>query len=259
MNILRIAVVSLVVFGAVLVTSPASAISSPQVQTNSASYIQSTYATLNGNLYDLGGYNSATVWFQWGTSTNYSNTTYITTQNYSGTFSGQITGLIANQTYHFRAVAQNTAGTTYGQDLQFTAGQFNSPNGSITVNAGSSLYLNPGQSTTLQGYAYDSNGNPVNYSWTCNGGSVSSSTVAQPIYTAPSYNSQNTYSCSLYASNNYGQSNSASTTIYITGGSVLGATSVSTGLTNDLLTDSFFVPLVLLIAGWWLWKSKLIV
>jgi hypothetical protein len=39
-------------------------------------------------------------------------------------------------------------------------------------------------------------------------------------------------------------------------GQVLGATDVSTGLTNNFLVDSFFLPLMIALSGVWLFKSK---
>jgi len=86
-----------------------------------------------------------------------------------------------------------------------------------TSNAGSDLYLASGQNTTLQGSGYDSDGYSVNYYWSCNGGTLSSYNIAQPIYTAPTnnYNYQTSYICTLTVSNSYGTANSDSTTIYV--------------------------------------------
>lgn len=41
-----------------------------------------------------------------------------------------------------------------------------------------------------------------------------------------------------------------------TGGQVLGASDVATGLTNNFLTDSYFLPLLLVIAGLWFYFSR---
>jgi uncharacterized repeat protein (TIGR01451 family) len=199
------------------VGSVAMAVGSPQVQTNSATNVQNNAATLNGNLYDLAGSGSATVWFQWGQDTNYGNTTNSMTQTYTGTFSQQIFNLSSNQTYHYRAVAQNGYGITYGQDMTFYTGQ-GSGNQQIVVNAGPNVYVNNNQSVVLQGSAYSTNGGYITYSWTCTGGSLSNYSIAQPTYTAPynnGYNNQTTYTCTLTATNNTGQSNSSSTTVYV--------------------------------------------
>jgi|GEM_PF-2903628 len=75
-------------------------------------------ATINPN-------NDATVaQFQYGTTTSYGSTATITLSPNNGTVgqnvSVAITGLAANTTYHFRAVATNGVGGTVGDDLTFT-------------------------------------------------------------------------------------------------------------------------------------------
>ena len=76
---------------------------------------------------DLYGYfnpNGAatTAWFQWGTTTSYGNTTPASSIG-SGTsvlsYGAAISGLSPGVTYHFRAVAANSWGTSYGQDMVF--------------------------------------------------------------------------------------------------------------------------------------------
>ncbi|MEK7540914.1 MAG: hypothetical protein AAB529_01605, partial [Patescibacteria group bacterium] len=44
----------------------------------------------------------------------------------------------------------------------------------------------------------------------------------------------------------------------VLGAQVLGATDVSTGLTNNFLADSFFLPLIIALAGIWLFKSGIL-
>jgi len=76
-------------------------------------------ATLNGLLSDDGGL-TCNVWFEWGTSTDYGNTTPIQGGFTSGMmFSALITGLAPGVVYHFRAVAQNAIGIAYGNDQAF--------------------------------------------------------------------------------------------------------------------------------------------
>jgi len=48
------------------------------------------------------------------------------------------------------------------------------------------------------------------------------------------------------------------TPVYVTKSSVLGATDIPTGLTNNLWVDSFFLPLVLALLGIWLFNSGLL-
>ncbi len=347
------------------------AVGSPQVQTNPASNVQNTSVILNGNLSDLGGYGFASVWFQFGVDSNYVNTTSPVNQSYAGNFSQQVFNLAPNQTFHYRAVAQNGYGIYYGQDVTFFTGPIGASQ--ITVNAGPSLYLVSGQSGVLQGYAYDSGGSYLNFLWTCTGGSLSNYNIVQPTYTAPNinqYSSQVTYTCRLTATNASGQSNFGQVNVYVNysgnnyaglnvqtnpatytynnqatlngyvnGGSLYNlygwfewgtdtnygyqslhqalqysgsftqnianltanqvyhyravaqnnygiitygqdmtfvstgyttsyippinptffstATNISTGLTNDILTDSFFLPLILIVVVVWIWRSKM--
>ncbi|MBF0376652.1 MAG: formylglycine-generating enzyme family protein [Desulfamplus sp.] len=85
-----------------------------------ATSITSTTATLNGTVNPNGS--ATTYYFDYGTTTNYGSKT--TSQNAgSGTsnvsVTADLTGLVANTTYHFRLVATNSKGTTYGSDYTF--------------------------------------------------------------------------------------------------------------------------------------------
>ena len=92
----------------------------PVVITNPATLIASFSATLNGSV-DPHGLTTS-VYFQYGTTTNYGLTT--ATQSKTGNayqnVTANISGLTASTTYHFRIVATNSAGTRYGSDRTFT-------------------------------------------------------------------------------------------------------------------------------------------
>ena len=92
----------------------------PAVTTGIATNIASHSATLSGTV-DPNGCNT-TVHFQYGTTINYGSVTV--NHNYNGNttqnVSGNISGLAASTTYHFRTVATNSAGTRYGNDRTFT-------------------------------------------------------------------------------------------------------------------------------------------
>jgi hypothetical protein len=92
----------------------------PVVTTNPATLIASYSATLNGSV-DPHGL-TTTIYFQYGTTTSYGLNTSIRsrTGNTYQTVNASISRLIANTTYHFRIVATNSAGTTYGSDSTFT-------------------------------------------------------------------------------------------------------------------------------------------
>jgi len=95
----------------------------PTVTTNSAGWITGTGATLNGTVNANNG--STTVTFQYGTTTAYGSTVTADQSPVTGSsdtaVSKAITGLTVNTTYHYRTVGENSAGTTYGNDITFTA------------------------------------------------------------------------------------------------------------------------------------------
>lgn len=96
--------------------------SSPFVTTLPASGITATNATLNGQA--SAANSAAAAWFEWGLTTNYGNVTPVQSIG-NGTnmvgFAQTISGL-GGATYHYRAVASNGVGTTFGSD-----GAFNTP------------------------------------------------------------------------------------------------------------------------------------
>ncbi|MEE8419343.1 MAG: hypothetical protein V3S02_04445, partial [Dehalococcoidales bacterium] len=94
----------------------------PNATTNPASGVNGTGATLNG-IVNANGSNT-TVTFEYGTDTSYG--TNVTadqspvTGNTSTAVNTTISSLAPSTTYHFRVVAQNVNGTSYGVDLTFT-------------------------------------------------------------------------------------------------------------------------------------------
>jgi sugar lactone lactonase YvrE len=102
-------------------TAASGASSCPSATTEAATSVTSTGATLNGTVNPNGL--ETKYYFEYGTSTVYNKKTSEVSAG-AGTGNvkvGQsITGLTAGTTYHFRLVASNTAGTTYGADKSFT-------------------------------------------------------------------------------------------------------------------------------------------
>jgi plastocyanin len=92
----------------------------PIVTTNSASKVAAFSATLNGSVNPRGA--ATTVSFQYGLTTSYGSTTPVQTQNGNTVraVSADVASLLANHTYHFRIVAHNSGGTTFGPDRIFT-------------------------------------------------------------------------------------------------------------------------------------------
>src|SRR4029077_997495 len=88
--------------------------------TNPATTVASFSATLNGSLNPRGS--TTTVYFQYGPTTSYGFTTPVQTQtgNAVRPISANISGLMASHVYHFRIVAHDNGGTSFGSDRTFT-------------------------------------------------------------------------------------------------------------------------------------------
>lgn len=87
--------------------------------TDPATSVESATTTLNGTLDDDGG-EACDCGFEWGETVAYGNTTPTQSRTTGQTFAQTISGLAPNKTYHFRAFATNSAGTSYGADRTFT-------------------------------------------------------------------------------------------------------------------------------------------
>ena len=83
--------------------------------------IDYTSATLNGTLTDLGGRSQVKVWFEWGETDSYGNSTSKQTKSSTGDFSAHISGLKNNTYYFVRVVASNIDDTnvTHGDGRVF--------------------------------------------------------------------------------------------------------------------------------------------
>ena len=92
----------------------------PAVTTNPATNVATFSATLNGSVNPRGA--TTTVNFQYGLTTSYGSTTAMQTKtgNTVQAVSANISGLTASTTYHFRIVAHNGGGTSFGSDRTFT-------------------------------------------------------------------------------------------------------------------------------------------
>ncbi len=94
------------------------------ISANGYTYVQSVSASsarLLAGVYPNGI--STTSWLQYGTTDAYGESTAPSLAGAGSApvqVSGQLTGLAPSTTYHFRLVAQNSAGTTYGYDYTLT-------------------------------------------------------------------------------------------------------------------------------------------
>jgi hypothetical protein len=93
---------------------------SPSVTTGRATNVAKNSATLNGTVNPNGM--ATTYYFQWGLTSSYGNAT--STQSAGSgvsnvAVSANLTGLTPKTTYHYRLVATNSFGTSYGADMTF--------------------------------------------------------------------------------------------------------------------------------------------
>jgi glycosidase len=120
----------------------------PTATTTAATNLAQTAATLNGSVNPNGG--TTTAYFQYGRTSSYGSAT--ASQNIGNgvvvsAVNSNVTGLRSGRTYHFRVVAVNSAGTTYGADQTFvtpTTAQLTT----ATTNAATNVTIN---SATLNG------------------------------------------------------------------------------------------------------------
>ncbi len=97
-----------------------------EATTATATNIGETSATLNGTL--AGG--SGKAYFQYGTTATYGTSTSVQGVGASGSpspLAAAIGGLAPGTTYHFRLVAENSAGVVYGNDQTFTTDAHGEP------------------------------------------------------------------------------------------------------------------------------------
>ena len=140
-------------------------------------------------------------------------------------------------TYVCTFTATDNSSNTGTDTINITVLNIAGPNDPI-VDAGASMSVNEGQTVVLPATATDPQGDPMTYAWSCTGGTLSSSTILNPNYTAPLVNANTTYVCTLVVTDNGG--NVGSDNIVITvidtgsggggGGSGGGSPSVSVSL-----------------------------
>jgi uncharacterized protein YjdB len=113
-----------------------SSTTTPSVQTSEAAGITESSATLNGSITSSGGSTVTSYGFVWGTDqNNLDKKVQVGTDNHSGSFQTNLSGLTAGTTYYFKAYAVNSKGTKQGAIKQFTAAaqqpsvEVTSPNG----------------------------------------------------------------------------------------------------------------------------------
>jgi uncharacterized protein (TIGR02145 family) len=143
----------------------------PTLTTASVSNITYTSAISGGNITNSGGATVNERGVCWGTSSGPVATGLHTSNGTgTGTFTSNITGLNPGTTYYLRAYATNSAGTSYGNELIFTANSASAP--TLTTNAvtgvalttaisGGNITSNNGSAVTESGVCWNTTGNPT--------------------------------------------------------------------------------------------------
>ena len=141
------------------------------VVTNNPTNISQTSVDGNGNITDIGQAQPTERGFVWDTATQgnpgnvapgssgYGSTTNETGSFGTGTYSLPITGLTANTTYYYRAYVLNTAGYSYGDEIQFsTLDELPDLNTSAPSNIQTRTVTGNGEITNTGGLSIDERG-----------------------------------------------------------------------------------------------------
>jgi uncharacterized protein (TIGR02145 family) len=143
----------------------------PAINTTPVSEISYTTATSGGYLKDEGSSSVLSMGICWNTSPNPTIANSKTSENITlGTFVSNVTQLSQNTKYYLRAYATNSAGTSYGNELNFTTtavatpllttGTVASITGSTAISGGS-ITSDNGGSITAKGVCWNTSGNPT--------------------------------------------------------------------------------------------------
>lgn len=179
---------------------------------STATYTQSTgsrSANLVGGIYPNGL--DTSWWVQYGTSTAYGQQTAATDIG-SGTAPVAVTGSLSQlnpgTTYHYRLVASNTDGTTYGYDYTFTTGS--GPHAALTH---APAVAAPGWSVSFNGAgSTDDGGSITSYSWDFGDGSTAGGATGSASHT---YASAGVYTVRLTVGDTAGLTSTTTQTITV--------------------------------------------
>ena len=185
----------------------------PTVTTGEVSNITQTSAQGSGNVTNSGGANVTERGVCWGTSHN---PTISGSHAYNGTGTGSytvnMTGLTANTHYYVRAYAKNSAGVSYGNEVDFTTSQnISAPTvttsqvtniAQTTATGGGNVTNSGGATVTERGICWSTSHNPTTSGSHANSGTGTGSfTVNMTGLTA-----NTTYYVRAYAINSAGTS-----------------------------------------------------
>jgi Bacterial Ig-like domain (group 1) len=133
------------------------AVSAPSASTAAPSSVSYNAATLNGSVNPNGL--PTNVHFEYGLDTPYGTSTPVQSAGGGNTMlpmNANVSGLVPNTLYHFRVVATNSAGSTFGADQTFTTPA--APDNTAPVSTASSPTYNTTTSWTVSYTASDNGG-----------------------------------------------------------------------------------------------------
>ena len=110
--------------------------------------VHGTTVTFVGEVTDMGGDSTVDAWFEYGETNSYGQTTPKKTMSQTGIYCITVSGLKPCTTYHYRAVAKNSAGISYGENKTFTTAC--GPSVDIKANGSDGpIYVSYGNQVTL--------------------------------------------------------------------------------------------------------------
>jgi PKD repeat protein len=183
--------------------------------------IQNTYtqsvgsqgATIGGGIYRNGL--DTTWWIEYGTSQTYGTTTSPVDVG-AGTapiaVTGSLTGLTPSTIYHYRLVAKNARGTTYGYDYTLTTATPSAPSAAFTASPSAPT---PSSSVTFDagGSTAGTSGTISDYGW--NFGDGNSQDTGTTASASHSYTNRGNYTVTLTITNNRGQTSTSTQTVTV--------------------------------------------
>ena len=121
----------------------------PTVDTDAASSVTETTATLNATITVTGGAAVSATGFKYATNSALTTPTDVPGSGTSSPFTGSLTGLTASTQYWAVGYATNSVGTSYGDTTTFTTGAASAP-----PSTPSSGFVSCGDSVSFDGYMY---------------------------------------------------------------------------------------------------------
>jgi hypothetical protein len=182
----------------------------PTVSTTTPSSVTQTNAVGGGDVTSNGGATVTSKGVCWGTSANPTiNVAHTMDGPGNGVYSTAVEGLSPSTTYHIRAYATNSVGTSYGSDLSFTTPAAGKPTvtttqaSSITqssASSGGNVVSSGGVNVTARGVCWSTSANPTTSGYKTTNGSGTGSFVSS----ITSLTGGTTYHYRAYATNSYG-------------------------------------------------------